>query len=42
MSKKKEAEMLKANIKMWEKDGIFVPEHKLEDFAAEKIAALNK
>lgn len=42
MAKKKEAEMLKANIKIWEKDGIFVPEHKLEEFAAEKIAALNK
>lgn len=42
MAKKKEAEFLKTQIKIWEKDNLFIPEHKLDDVAEQKIAALNK
>lgn len=42
MAKKKESAFLKTQIKLWEKDDLFIPEHKLEEIAEQKIAALNK
>jgi hypothetical protein len=42
LSKKKENEILKLQIKAWSKEGIFIPEHQLDEVAEQKIKELNK
>lgn len=41
-SKKKEQSILKAEIAKWKKEGVWVDEHSIKEYASKKIAALNK